>query len=73
MSKFAQELSKHRKANVKEGIKDFLDEESYQDFVEALKNPNVSAPTIVLALNSFGVEVSETTVRRWRSKEINNV
>jgi hypothetical protein len=67
MSKFGQELTKHRKASIKEGIKEFLDEESYKDFQEALTNRLVPASSIVVALKTFGVEVSENTIRRWRN------
>lgn len=67
MSKFATELTKNRKASIKEGIKEFLDEESYKDFQDALSNKLVPASSIVVALKTFGVEVSENTIRRWRN------
>jgi hypothetical protein len=67
MSKFHQELTKHRKTNLKEGIKEFLDEESYEDFKKALENKLVPASSIVTALKSFGIEVSDNTIRRWRN------
>jgi hypothetical protein len=67
MSKFGQELNKHYKTNLKEEIKNLLDEESYSDFNKALENKLVPASSIVVALKSFGIEVSDNTIRRWRN------
>jgi len=67
MSKFGQELNKHCRTNLKEEIKNLLDEESYSDFNKALENKLVPASSIVVALKSFGIEVSDNTIRRWRN------
>lgn len=68
MSKFGSELHKHARINLKNGIKHLLDDESYNDFQEALANRFVSASAIVAALKSFNIEVSENTIRRWRNE-----
>lgn len=73
MSKFNSELHKHTRTNLKSGIKDLLDEESYKDFQEALANRFISASAIVSALKSLGIEVSENTIRRWRNEITPNV
>lgn len=70
VSKFGQELSKQQKGSLQEEIKKLLDEESYQDFLDALKNSDVPSPAIVLALKPFGIEVSENTIRRWRKVNV---
>lgn len=68
MSKFQTELAKHNRGELRSTIKATLDEESYQDFEQALHSPTVTAVAIVQALKSFGIEVSENTVRRWKKE-----
>lgn len=68
MSKFQLELDKHYRGQLRTNIKTMLDEESYKDFEQALKSPTVTAVAIVQALKSFGIEVSENTVRRWKKE-----
>lgn len=68
MSKFNTELHKHTRMNLKHGIKDFLDEESYEDFQKALVNRYISASAIANSLKAFNVNVSENTIRRWRNE-----
>ena len=74
MSKFGTELTKNERAQslIKQGIKDTLDEESYKDFEKALSS-SVTAPAIVAALKTFGIEVSDNTIRRWKKEASSNV
>lgn len=73
MSKFKEELSKYKTQSIKETIVSSLDEQSYKDFLEAIKDRTVAASTITIVLNNLGVEVSENTVRRWRRELERNV
>ena len=74
MSKFGTELSKSEtpQSLLKQKVKDTLDEESYQDFEKALIS-SVSSPAIVSALKTFGIEVSDNTIRRWKKEALSNV
>jgi uncharacterized protein (DUF1778 family) len=53
--------------SVKEQVAEVLDEESFKEFKAALENPGYPTTVIVKALKSFGIRVSETSVRRWRT------
>ena len=68
MSKFQKALSTKRTPSAEEKIKATLDDDSYKDFMEAMKNPAVSAGAIHRALRDLGVEISAMTIQRWRMK-----
>jgi hypothetical protein len=68
MSKFSEVLSVKKFSTLQEKIKEALDEESYKDFLEAMKNPAITAPSIARALKDFGIEISPTSLARWRTK-----
>ena len=68
MSQFAKALSAKRLPSAEEKIKAKLDDASYKDFMEAMKNPALSAGAIHRALRDLGVEVSVMTIQRWRQK-----
>lgn len=53
--------------SVKEQVMETLDKESLNEFKEALANPGYPTTVIVKALKNFGIKVSETSVRRWRT------
>lgn len=73
MSKFSERLGDGTQYSVKESVKAVLDEDSYNDFIKALGNIRVTIPAIVNTLDSFGVKVSESTMRRWRKEVMRNV
>lgn len=66
MSKFSTELMKNKRTSFMENLQNSMDEESFNDFELAMKDPNISAVAIVNALKACDVQVSENTVRRWR-------
>ncbi len=68
MSKFAKALSTKNTPSAEDRIKAQLDDESHKDFMEAMKNPAISASAIHRALRDLGVEISVMTIQRWRQK-----
>jgi hypothetical protein len=68
MSKFTEVLSTKQRIPAEDKIKNSLDPDSYKDFMEAMKNPGITAASICRALNDLGVEVSVMTLQRWRLK-----
>jgi hypothetical protein len=68
MSKFTEVLSTKQHVPAQEKIKNSLDKESYNDFMEALKNPGISSAAICRALKDLGIEVSNMSIQRWRNK-----
>ncbi len=68
MSKFSEVLSVKKFSTLQEKIKETLDEESYNDFIEAMNNPAIGAPSIARALKDFGIEISSASLGRWRIK-----
>lgn len=70
MSKFKEEIvnTQSASASVYQKIQKLLDEESYKDFLEVLQDKSISAPVIASSLKTFGIEVSESAIRRWRKK-----
>jgi hypothetical protein len=68
MSKFTEVLSTKQHLSVEDKIKNSLDEDSYKDFMEAMKSPGITAAAICRALKDLGVEVSVMSIQRWRQK-----
>lgn len=66
MSKFKEGIEKIQPVKVASRIKDGLDKESYEDFKEALANPQISAASIQRVLKSLGVDVSVMSIQRMR-------
>lgn len=52
--------------SVEERLKELMDEEDYQDLVDAIHNPNIGSPAITKALNAMGFEVSRAAIARWK-------
>jgi hypothetical protein len=44
-----------------------MEPESYQDLVDAIHDPKVSAGAIVKALGKMGYEVSRSGISRWKN------
>lgn len=65
-SLFKQKLGDKAKLEHKDAIKQALDEDSYADFMEALKDKSISAASLCLALKDCGYEISESSIFRWR-------
>jgi ferritin-like metal-binding protein YciE len=65
-SLFKQKLGDKSKSEHKDSIKKILDEESYADFMEALKDKSISAASLCSALKDCGYEISESSIFRWR-------
>ena len=68
MSKFAKALSTKHQPSAEEKIRIVLDDDSYKDFMEAMKSPGISSGAIHKALRDLGVEISVMTIQRWRQK-----
>jgi len=71
VSKFAEALTDKRNANggLYGRVRDTLDEASFKDFENAMRDRTVPHTVIAQALKSLGIEVSENTIRRWRNKQ----
>ena len=65
-SLFTQKLGDKAKLEHKDAIKQVLDEDSYADFMEALKDKSISAASLCSALKDCGYEISEASIFRWR-------
>lgn len=65
-SLFKQKLGGKAKLEHKDAIKQVLDEDSYADFMEALKDKSISAASLCSALKDCGYEISEASIFRWR-------
>ena len=65
-SLFKQKLGDKAKLEHKDAIKQVLDEDSYADFMEALKDKSISAASLCSALKDCGYEISEASIFRWR-------
>ena len=68
MSKFTEVLSTKQHLSIEDKIKNSLDPDSLKDFMEAMKNPGITAASICRALKDLGVEVSVMSLQRWRQK-----
>lgn len=69
MSKFNEALSDRRFVGVEQRIREALDEESYKDFQEAIKDLTISSGSICKALRNLGVEVSDVSIQRMRRRD----
>lgn len=65
-SLFKQKLGDKAKLEHKDAIKQALDEDSYADFMEALKDKSISSASLCSALKDCGYEISEASIFRWR-------
>jgi uncharacterized protein (DUF1778 family) len=66
-SKFGQTLTvSHTKKDVRKHVKEILDDESYEEFMDALMNPSVSLGSIQRALTALGCSVHKASLHRWR-------
>ena len=68
MSKFSDTLVTSTVLSVKDKIKLGLDEESFNDFEQALENNSISSKAIYRALQNLGVEVSPNSIQRMRKQ-----
>lgn len=48
------------------------DVESFDEFLAALSNEAITIPNIRAALKKFDIQVSESTLRRWRAERIDS-
>ena len=65
-SLFKQKLGDKARLEHKDAIKKLLDEDSYADLLEALKDKSISSASLCLALKECGYEISEASIFRWR-------
>jgi uncharacterized protein (DUF1778 family) len=66
-SKFSKTLAvSHEKKDVRKHVKETLDDESYEEFMDALMNPSVSLGSIHRALTALGCTLNKASLHRWR-------
>ena len=68
MSKFSDTLVTSTVLSVREKIKLTLDEESFNDFEQALQDNSISSKAIYRALQNLGVETSANSIQRMRKQ-----
>ena len=73
MGKFMKEVQEHQKtsggrSSKIDEIREALGDDDFKDFVEALKDLKISAPTIAAVLKKRGVEVAANTILNHRNK-----
>ncbi len=66
-SKFGKTLAvSHTKKDVRKHVKEVLDDESYEEFIDALMNSSVSLGSIHRALKALGCTLDKASLHRWR-------
>lgn len=58
------------KKDVKKHVKATLDDESYEEFMDALMNPSVSLGSILRALEALGCTLNKASLQRWRQRVV---
>jgi hypothetical protein len=66
MSKFSDTLVTSTVLPIMDRVKSKLDEESFNDFEQAMTNHSISSAAIQRALTNLGVEVSVNSIQRLR-------
>lgn len=66
MSKFKEVLKNSEKLGVKERIRAGLDDQSYEDFMKAIENPDIKIAAIARALKELGIDVAVVSLQRMR-------
>jgi len=66
MSKFSDTLVTSTVLPIMDRVKSKLDEESFNDFEQAMTNHAISSAAIQRALTNLGVEVSVNSIQRLR-------
>lgn len=66
MSKFSDTLVTSTVLPIVDRVKSKLDEESFNDFEQAMANHAISSAAIQRALTNLGVEVSVNSIQRLR-------
>ena len=67
MMRFKDALESNGSISTEDRLKELMEPESYQDLVDAIHNPKVSAGAIVKALGKMGYEVSRSGISRWKN------
>lgn len=65
--RFKDFLESPANQSIEERLKDLMEDDDYQDLVDAIHNPKIGSTTIVKALTAMGFEVSRAAVSRWKS------
>lgn len=66
-SQFAKNLVGKARFNPRAEVEKFLDSDSWADFNVALMDPAVPVKAIVESLKECGIEVSASSIQRWRT------
>jgi len=67
MMRFKDALESNGSISTEDRLKQLMEPESYQDLVDAIHDPKVSAGAIVKALSKMGFEVSRSGISRWKN------
>jgi len=67
MMRFRDALERNGSLSTEDRLKELMEPESYQDLVDAIHDPNVSAGAIERALKKMGYEVSRSGISRWKT------
>jgi hypothetical protein len=66
MMRFKDALESNGSISTEDRLKELMEPESYQDLVDAIHDPKVSAGAIQRALMKMGYEVSRSGISRWK-------
>ena len=67
MMRFKDALESNGSISTEDRLKQLMEPESYQDLVDAIYDPKVSAGAIEKALRKMGYEVSRSGISRWKN------
>jgi|APGre2960657404_1045060.scaffolds.fasta_scaffold28539_4 hypothetical protein len=66
LMRFKDALESNGSLSTEDRLKELMEPESYQDLVDAIHDPKVSAGAIQRALMKMGYEVSRSGISRWK-------
>ena len=67
MMRFKDALEKNGSLSTEDRLRQLMEPDSFQDLVDAIHDPKVSAGAIERALRKMGYEVSRSGISRWKS------
>ena len=66
LMRFKDVLESNGAVSTEDRLRQLLEPESFNDLVDAIHDPKVSAGAIVKALTKMGYEVSRSAITRWK-------
>jgi hypothetical protein len=67
MMRFKDALKGNGSVSTEDRLRQLLEPESFNDLVDAIHDPKISAGAISRALTTMGYEVSRSSITRWKT------